>query len=87
MSQQPKDLQQARAATMADVAVKFLLENLTQLLIDNADLILGIQGEVENLLTDLNYFNAFLKEAAKSRRENEVCLKFRNNFICLPFKI
>ncbi|WMV28170.1 hypothetical protein MTR67_021555 [Solanum verrucosum] len=57
---------------MADVAVKFLVENLMQLLIDNADLILGIKGEVENLLRDLNDFNAFLKQAAKSRRENEV---------------
>ncbi|XP_070042431.1 disease resistance protein RPP13-like [Nicotiana tomentosiformis] len=57
---------------MADVAVKFLVENLMQLLIDNADLIVGIKGEVENLLQDLNDFNAFLKQAAKSRRDNEV---------------
>ncbi|KAJ8547684.1 hypothetical protein K7X08_011270 [Anisodus acutangulus] len=57
---------------MADVAVKFVVENLMQLLIDNADLILGIKGEVEDLLRDLNDFNAFLKQAAKSRRDNEV---------------
>ncbi|CAN4124775.1 unnamed protein product [Withania somnifera] len=57
---------------MADVAVKFLVENLMQLLIDNADLILGIKGEVEELLRDLSDFNAFLKQAAKSRRDNEV---------------
>ncbi|XP_060214877.1 putative late blight resistance protein homolog R1A-3 [Lycium barbarum] len=57
---------------MADVAVKFLLENLLQLLIDNADLIVGVKGEVEELLRDLNDFNAFLKQAAKSRRDNEV---------------
>ncbi|PHU02049.1 hypothetical protein BC332_27300 [Capsicum chinense] len=57
---------------MADVAVKFLVENLMQLLIDNADLILGIKGEVEDLLRDLSDFNAFLKQAAKSRRDNEV---------------
>lgn len=52
--------------------MKFLVENLMQLLIDNADLILSIKGEVEDLLRDLNDFNAFLKQAAKSRKENEV---------------
>ncbi|XP_016495473.1 putative late blight resistance protein homolog R1A-3 [Nicotiana tabacum] len=57
---------------MADVAVNFLVENLMHLIIDNAGLIIGIKGEVEHLLHDLNDFNAFLKQAAKSRRDNEV---------------
>ncbi|XP_070018542.1 putative late blight resistance protein homolog R1A-3 [Nicotiana sylvestris] len=57
---------------MADVAVNFLLENLMQLLQDNAELILGVKGEAENLLQDLSDFNAFLTQAAKRRTENEV---------------
>ncbi|MCD7452707.1 hypothetical protein HAX54_017831 [Datura stramonium] len=57
---------------MADVAVNFLVENLMQLLLDNAELIVGVKGEAENLLQDLSEFNAFLKQAAKVRSENPV---------------
>ncbi|KAM3323047.1 putative late blight resistance protein R1A-10 [Capsicum chacoense] len=57
---------------MVDVAVSFLLENLTQLLRDNAELIVGVKGEAENLLEDLSEFNAFLKQAAIVRSENPV---------------
>ncbi|XP_059282803.1 putative late blight resistance protein homolog R1B-14 [Lycium ferocissimum] len=57
---------------MADIAVNFLVENLMQLLRDNAELLIDVKGEAENLLTDLNEFNAFLKQAAKCRSENEV---------------
>lgn len=57
---------------MADVAVNFLVENLMQLLRDNTELIFGVKGEAENLLQDLSEFNAFLKQADKSRSDNEV---------------
>ncbi|XP_009624787.1 putative late blight resistance protein homolog R1A-3 [Nicotiana tabacum] len=57
---------------MANVAVEFLVENLMQLLRDNAELIIGVKDEAESLLQDLNEFNAFLKQASKSRSENDV---------------
>ncbi|XP_016488692.1 putative late blight resistance protein homolog R1A-3 [Nicotiana tabacum] len=57
---------------MADVAVKFLVENLMQLLRDNAGFIVGIKDEVENLLQELNDFNAFLRQAAECRSDNDV---------------
>ncbi|PHT30354.1 hypothetical protein CQW23_30048 [Capsicum baccatum] len=57
---------------MANVAVEFLVENLMQLLRDNAELILGVKEAAESLLQDLNDFNAFLKQAAKCRNENDV---------------
>nr|GMD19724.1 putative late blight resistance protein homolog R1A-3 [Ipomoea batatas] len=57
---------------MADAAVQFLVENLLQLLRDNADLIFGIKAQAESLLGDLGDFKAFLKEAARRRSENEV---------------
>ncbi|KAK4341104.1 hypothetical protein RND71_039605 [Anisodus tanguticus] len=55
---------------MTNVAVNFLLENLKQLLRDNAELIGGVKCEAENLLQDFNDFNAFLKQATKSCSEN-----------------
>lgn len=58
---------------MANVAVEFLVENLMQLLRDNAELISGVKEAAESLLQDLNDFNAFLKQAAKCHiNENEV---------------
>ncbi|KAJ8565573.1 hypothetical protein K7X08_008149 [Anisodus acutangulus] len=57
---------------MADIAVNFLVKNLMQLLRDNAELIVGVKGEAENLLQDLSEFSAFLKQAAKLRNKNEV---------------
>ncbi|KAK4379465.1 hypothetical protein RND71_001327 [Anisodus tanguticus] len=53
-------------------AVNFLVENLMQLLRDNAELIVGVRGEADNLLQDLSEFSAFLKQAAKLRSENQV---------------
>lgn len=57
---------------MVDVGVDFLLENLMQLLRDNAELIGGVKDEVENLSEDLREFNAFLQQAAMVRSENPV---------------
>ncbi|XP_019164861.1 PREDICTED: putative late blight resistance protein homolog R1B-16 [Ipomoea nil] len=57
---------------MADAAVQFLVENLLQLLRDNAELIFGIKEQAESLLGDLGDFKAFLKEAARRRSQNEV---------------
>nr|WHB10905.1 NLR required for cell death protein [Solanum americanum] len=57
---------------MVDVGVDFVLENLMQLLRDNADLIGGVKDEAENLREDLNEFNALLKQAAMVGSENPV---------------
>lgn len=57
---------------MADVAVNFLIENLMQLLRDNAELIAGVKKEAEDVVEDLSKFNAFLKQAAMVGSENPV---------------
>ncbi|KAL0296752.1 UNVERIFIED_CONTAM: putative disease resistance protein [Sesamum radiatum] len=56
---------------MADAAVEFLLENLKQLLLYNANLILDIKGQVEFLYNDLSLFKAFLKDSTEKRRTHE----------------
>nr|GLL20425.1 putative late blight resistance protein homolog R1B-23 [Ipomoea trifida] len=57
---------------MAEVVVNLLVENLTQLLKENIQLISGLRDDVEKLLEDLGDFKAFLKEAGKVRYDNEV---------------
>ncbi|CAI9780523.1 unnamed protein product [Fraxinus pennsylvanica] len=58
---------------MADeAAVGFLLENLKQLLLYNAHLILDVKSEVESLHIDLQLFKAFLKDMAKRDNNHEV---------------
>ncbi|XP_051144790.1 putative late blight resistance protein homolog R1A-10 [Andrographis paniculata] len=57
---------------MADAAVEFLLENLKQLLLYNASLILDIKDQVEFLYNDLCLFKAFLKDSTEKRRSNQI---------------
>ncbi|CAA3028968.1 Hypothetical predicted protein [Olea europaea subsp. europaea] len=58
---------------MADeTAVGFLLENLKQLLLYNANLILNVKSDVESLHKDLQLFKAFLKDMAKRDNNPEV---------------
>ncbi|XP_019192343.1 PREDICTED: putative late blight resistance protein homolog R1B-14 [Ipomoea nil] len=57
---------------MAEVVVNLLIENLTQLLKENIKLIFGLKDDVEQLLDDLDDFKAFLREAGKSRYENDI---------------
>nr|AGX27500.1 NBS-LRR class resistance protein Fy2-Ry2 [Sesamum indicum] len=56
---------------MADAAVEFLLENLKQLLLYNANLILDIKVQVEFLYNDLSLFKAFLKDSTEKRSKHE----------------
>ncbi|XP_073064636.1 putative late blight resistance protein homolog R1A-10 [Primulina eburnea] len=56
---------------MADAAVEFLLENLKQLLLYHAHLILDSKTQVENLENDLRLFKAFLKDSTKKRKKDE----------------
>ncbi|XP_073140169.1 putative late blight resistance protein homolog R1A-10 [Henckelia pumila] len=56
---------------MADAAVEFLLENLKQLLLYHAHLILDSKRQVENLENDLRLFKAFLKDSTKKRKKDE----------------
>nr|GMC65185.1 putative late blight resistance protein homolog R1B-14 [Ipomoea batatas] len=63
---------------MAEVVVNLLVENLTQLLKENIKLISGVKDEVENLLDDLDDFKAFLREAGKSRYENDILKRLIN---------
>nr|GMC68597.1 putative late blight resistance protein homolog R1B-14 [Ipomoea batatas] len=57
---------------MAEVVVNLLVENLTQLLKENIQLISGLKDDVERLLEDLGDFKAFLREAGKARYDNEI---------------
>lgn len=56
---------------MADAAVEFLLENLKQLLLYNAKLILDIKDQVEFLYNDLTLFKAFLRDSTEKRSKHE----------------
>ncbi|KAG8378701.1 hypothetical protein BUALT_Bualt07G0012600 [Buddleja alternifolia] len=56
---------------MADAAVEFLLQNLQQLLIYHAKLIIGAEKEVEQLEKNLRLFKAFLKDSTKKRRKDD----------------
>ncbi|XP_047937620.1 putative late blight resistance protein homolog R1B-17 [Salvia hispanica] len=56
---------------MADAAVEFLLENLKQLLLYNANLILDVKDQVELLYNDLTLFKAFLKDSTEKRSKHE----------------
>ncbi|KAA8529807.1 hypothetical protein F0562_034336 [Nyssa sinensis] len=57
---------------MADAAVQFLLENLKQLLLNSANLIHGVNNEVESLYQELSMLKAFLKDSTEKRTEYEV---------------
>ncbi|XAR63694.1 hypothetical protein NMG60_11023724 [Bertholletia excelsa] len=57
---------------MADAAVEFLLLNLKQLLVYNADLISGVKGQVESLYKELSMFKAFLKDFTEKRSEFQI---------------
>ncbi|EYU24144.1 hypothetical protein ABFS82_04G131500 [Erythranthe guttata] len=56
---------------MADAAVEFLLENLTQLLLHHAHLIIDAKDKVEKLETDLRFFKAFLRDSTKKRKKDD----------------
>ncbi|KAE9450864.1 hypothetical protein C3L33_17236, partial [Rhododendron williamsianum] len=57
---------------MADAAVEFLLLNLKQLLVYNADLISGVKEQVESLYNELSMLKAFLKDSTENRSEYEI---------------
>ncbi|XP_073140567.1 putative late blight resistance protein homolog R1A-10 [Henckelia pumila] len=56
---------------MADAAVECLLDNLKQLLLYHANLILDAKNQVENLENDLRLFKAFLRDSTKKRKKDE----------------
>ncbi|KAK7853407.1 putative late blight resistance protein like protein r1b-8 [Quercus suber] len=57
---------------MADNVVTFLLENLTQLLTQEAKLLYGVEDQVRLLKNDLSLINIFLQKTAGKRHENLV---------------
>ncbi|KAI3736391.1 hypothetical protein L6452_15930 [Arctium lappa] len=57
---------------MADAAVEFLLNNLTQLLVYNVHLISSVKDQVNSLCTDLRLLAAFVKDATDSRDKSAV---------------
>nr|XP_023902034.1 disease resistance protein RPP13-like [Quercus suber] len=57
---------------MADNVVTFLLENLTQLLTQEAKLLCGVEGQVKLLKNDLSLINVFLQKTAGNRHDTLV---------------
>ncbi|XP_049396821.1 putative late blight resistance protein homolog R1A-3 [Solanum stenotomum] len=61
---------------MAETTVEFALNNLTEQLRDNIDVIAVIKDEVTCLLSELNHLRAFLIEANRNRRGSEILKHF-----------
>ena len=57
---------------MADNVVTLLLENLTQLLTQEANLLYGVEDQVRLLKNDLSLINIFLEKTAGKRHDNLV---------------
>ncbi|XP_023921046.2 putative inactive disease susceptibility protein LOV1 [Quercus suber] len=57
---------------MADSVVSFLLENLSQLLIQESKLLGGLEDQVRSLQNELSLINAFLKNTEGKRHDNEL---------------
>ena len=57
---------------MADSVVSFLLENLTQLLIQESKLLGGVKDQVRSLQNELSLINAFLKNTEGKQHDNEL---------------
>ncbi|KAL4572859.1 hypothetical protein LXL04_019647 [Taraxacum kok-saghyz] len=57
---------------MADAAVEFLLGNLKQLLVYNANLISSVKDQVDSLCNGLRLLAAFVKETTESRSKHAV---------------
>lgn len=60
---------------MADAAVQFLLENLTQLLIHHAHLIRDVRSQVVQLVENVKFFKSFLKKVSRKKRRNDEMLR------------
>ena len=57
---------------MADSVVRFLLENLTQLLTQESKLLLGVKGQVRSLKNKLSLINLFLQKTEGKRQDELV---------------
>nr|GMD13581.1 putative late blight resistance protein homolog R1B-14 [Ipomoea batatas] len=71
-------------AMVADAVVGELVSRLAQAVEENASLIIGIKDQIDDLVSDLKTFNAYLKQASKSQSAgdnevlNDVVEKIRN---------
>ncbi|KAG5523529.1 hypothetical protein RHGRI_035361 [Rhododendron griersonianum] len=72
---------------MSDAAVGFLLENLKQLLQENANLISSVKDEVEGLIRDLKMLKAFLKDSEEKSREYEVVKELVAHIRVLTYEV
>ncbi|KAL4322868.1 disease resistance protein RPP13-like [Arachis ipaensis] len=57
---------------MADGVVSFLIQNLSQLLVDEAKLLSGVEGKVKSLISELKFIDIFLKSSEGKRNNNIV---------------
>ncbi|KAL7000836.1 hypothetical protein U1Q18_001986 [Sarracenia purpurea var. burkii] len=71
---------------MADTAVQFLLENLKQLLLYNAKLIVNVRDHVEGLIKDLSMLKAFLEDATEKRSEYKVVQELVRNIRTVTYQ-
>ncbi|XP_019164823.1 PREDICTED: putative late blight resistance protein homolog R1B-14 [Ipomoea nil] len=71
-------------AVVADAVVGELVSRLAQAVEENAALIIGIKDQIDDLVSDLKTFNAYLKQASKNQSAgdnevlNDVVEKIRN---------
>ncbi|MED6147898.1 hypothetical protein PIB30_048216 [Stylosanthes scabra] len=56
----------------ADGVVSFLIQNLSQLLVDEANLLSGVEGKVKSLISELKFIDIFLKSSEGKRSNNIV---------------
>ncbi|XP_052206156.1 putative late blight resistance protein homolog R1A-10 [Diospyros lotus] len=71
---------------MADAAVEFLLLNLKQLLVYNADLILNVKEHVESLYNQFSMFKAFLKDSSEKRNDYEIVKELVRQIRAIVYK-
>ncbi|XP_047938879.1 putative disease resistance RPP13-like protein 3 [Salvia hispanica] len=60
---------------MADAAVTFLLENVKQLVVEQASLVKGAEGELKQLENDLALMNAFLMEHSDNQDNGPIFME------------
>ncbi|XP_058112954.1 putative disease resistance protein At1g50180 [Magnolia sinica] len=56
---------------MADIAVQFIIQKLNEILTQEADLLLGVDGQIRSLRDKLGWMHALLKDLHGKRRDND----------------
>ncbi|KAI8529678.1 hypothetical protein RHMOL_Rhmol12G0243300 [Rhododendron molle] len=71
---------------MSDAAVEFLLDNVKQLVLYNAELIRNVRGEVDGLIRDLPLLKAIIEVSTETGREDDVVKALVNRIRDVTFE-